>query len=323
MNLANSPIQPNLAALEGARGSIDAALARLDQLGDLPYRFAPERTLALHQRRAELYLWRRRPQAALAEALRGLDAVTGTWHARFAGELACLGARSIGDLVDRAGARHDNAALEASHRQARLLSDRVSGLAHDPFTPAPLQVTAIAERALWHAERSRADGSPRPACWADAVRAWQGLGRPYQVAYCQWRNAEALLAVGGRVAEAGESVRAAQTIATVLGAGPLRTEVEALARRARIALATPSDNLPVDPTPVAAPHGLTEREVAVLRLLIAGHTNREIGEHLFMSPKTASVHVSNILRKLAVRDRVAAAAAAVRLGLAEPTADDR
>ena len=56
----------------------------------------------------------------------------------------------------------------------------------------------------------------------------------------------------------------------------------------------------------------------VLRLLAAGHTNRQIGQQLFISPKTASVHVTSILRKLAVHDRVQAAAVAVRLGLVNP-----
>ena len=56
----------------------------------------------------------------------------------------------------------------------------------------------------------------------------------------------------------------------------------------------------------------------MLRLLAAGHTNREIGQQLFISPKTAGVHVTNILRKLAVRDRVQAAAVAVSLGLVNP-----
>ena len=55
-----------------------------------------------------------------------------------------------------------------------------------------------------------------------------------------------------------------------------------------------------------------------MQLLAAGHTHREIGQQLFISPKTAGVHVTNILRKLAVRDRVQAAAAAVRLGLVNP-----
>ncbi|NED20955.1 response regulator transcription factor, partial [Streptomyces sp. SID9913] len=61
--------------------------------------------------------------------------------------------------------------------------------------------------------------------------------------------------------------------------------------------------------------GLTGRERDVLRLVAAGHTNRRIAEELFISPKTASVHVSNILAKLGVSGRGEAAAVAHRLGL--------
>ena len=60
---------------------------------------------------------------------------------------------------------------------------------------------------------------------------------------------------------------------------------------------------------------LTTREVAVLRLVAAGHTNREIGTRLFISEKTASVHVSNAMNKLGALSRYEAAAAAERLGL--------
>ena len=61
--------------------------------------------------------------------------------------------------------------------------------------------------------------------------------------------------------------------------------------------------------------GLTPREAEVLSLVAAGQTNRQIGEALFVSEKTASVHVSNILRKLGVSSRVDAAAVAQRLGV--------
>jgi len=63
------------------------------------------------------------------------------------------------------------------------------------------------------------------------------------------------------------------------------------------------------------PYGLTEREVLVLRLIVAGRSNRQIGAELFISPKTASVHVTNILRKLGVSTRAQAAALAERAGL--------
>lgn len=65
----------------------------------------------------------------------------------------------------------------------------------------------------------------------------------------------------------------------------------------------------------AGEHGLTERELEVLRLLSQGRTNREIGAELLISTGTAGVHVSNILRKLGVSSRVQAAGVAHRLGL--------
>jgi pimeloyl-ACP methyl ester carboxylesterase/DNA-binding CsgD family transcriptional regulator len=61
--------------------------------------------------------------------------------------------------------------------------------------------------------------------------------------------------------------------------------------------------------------GLTEREVEVLRLIAAGCTNKEIASALYISPKTAGAHVSNILAKLGVERRAAAATLAQRLGL--------
>ncbi len=66
----------------------------------------------------------------------------------------------------------------------------------------------------------------------------------------------------------------------------------------------------------AAPRlGLTDRELEVLRLVAAGRSNRDIAAELFISAKTASVHVSNILTKLGVRTRVEAAATAHQAGV--------
>ena len=61
--------------------------------------------------------------------------------------------------------------------------------------------------------------------------------------------------------------------------------------------------------------GLTSRELEVLRLLAAGHSNKEIGTELFIATKTASVHVSNILAKLGAASRTEAAAIAHDEGL--------
>ena len=87
---------------------------------------------------------------------------------------------------------------------------------------------------------------------------------------------------------------------------------EVAAAEAAAHIATPAVQPPAE---VPAPYGLTGRELAVLRLVAAGRTNAEIGAELYISPKTAGVHVSNILRKLGVSGRVQAAAVAERAGL--------
>jgi DNA-binding CsgD family transcriptional regulator len=68
----------------------------------------------------------------------------------------------------------------------------------------------------------------------------------------------------------------------------------------------------------AASLGLTRRETEVLALVAEGRTNRQIGQALFITPKTASIHVSRILAKLGVAGRGEAAAVAHRLGLDKP-----
>ena len=115
---------------------------------------------------------------------------------------------------------------------------------------------------------------------------------------------------------AEEPLRAACDAARAMGAAPLVAEIEALARRARLPLdvAAADEGSGEDDSP-AAQLGLTPRELEVLLLVAEGRTNREIGAELFMSEKTASVHVSRILAKLGVGGRVEAAAVAHRLGL--------
>jgi DNA-binding NarL/FixJ family response regulator len=102
------------------------------------------------------------------------------------------------------------------------------------------------------------------------------------------------------------AIGVARRSAGVWGAGWLADVIGALARRGRLVAA---DGRPDDGV------GLTDREREVLSLLALGLTNREIGERLYMAPKTASVHVSRIFTKLGVSSRVEAATAAQRLGL--------
>jgi DNA-binding NarL/FixJ family response regulator len=98
--------------------------------------------------------------------------------------------------------------------------------------------------------------------------------------------------------------------------------VERLARAARVVLAPPAsgDAAAAAPAPAGADLGLTGRELEVLRLVAEGRSNRQVAEALFISAKTASVHVSNILAKLGVASRVEAAAVAHHAGLLDPPA---
>ena len=165
---------------------------------------------------------------------------------------------------------------------------------------------AVAWLARAEAEWVRLDGRSDPDLWARAAVGFS-YGYVYEEARCRWRLAEALLVAGHREQAANEA-RNALDVARRLEAAPLRTEVEALARRGRLDVGRLS---PVEP----GPGGLTARELEVLRLVAQGRSNQQIAEALFISRKTASVHVSNILGKLRVRTRVEAAAAAHRMGL--------
>ncbi|MFJ8112205.1 AAA family ATPase [Streptomyces sp. NPDC096132] len=235
-----------------------------------------------------------RPADARAQLERALDAGFPLGAQRYAWPLLLTGAEADADLVD--GLR----------KAARSLA-----------TLAP--VWQAHERWL-RAELLRAEGRGAPDDWSEAVTAFERLERPYDLARTRLRLAESLLAAGGddHRERAVELLRLAHAVATHLGARPLADAVTALAGQARAPLAPHA--LPTDP---AEALGLTGRERDVLRLVSAGRTNRQIADALFISPKTASVHVSNILAKLGVSGRGEAAALAHRLGLFPPEAGER
>ena len=175
---------------------------------------------------------------------------------------------------------------------------------------------------LCRAELDRIGGRPDPAGLRRTAAAWDELGRPAPAAYARYRAAEAILGTSGDRHEAAATLREAHQAAARLGADPLRTDIERLARHARIELApTAATTRAFASQGSADPMGLTEREREVIRLVADGRSNQEIADTLFITRKTASVHVSNILGKLGVANRVEAAAVAHRLGLAAESGD--
>ncbi|MFG2753141.1 helix-turn-helix transcriptional regulator [Streptomyces xanthophaeus] len=220
-------------------------------------------------------------------------------------------------LLAAASAEADARGLPAAEegREAALVLLRTA--ARSLATPVPLW-TAHAE--YLRAELLRAEARDTVADWTGVEEAVRTLDRPYLLARARHRLAESLLAAGADRETAARLLRDAHATADRLGSRRLREDLALLAQRARLPL-TAAD-APVEPPapgidPVEA-LGLTSRERDVLRLVAAGNTNRQIAVELFISPKTASVHVSNILAKLGVSGRGEAAALAHRLRLFAP-----
>ena len=148
--------------------------------------------------------------------------------------------------------------------------------------------------------------------WAEVATDLESTRSAVRVAYANMREAESLVMsreVGQRPVAA---VRRAYEAARLLGAEPLVAEVENLARWGRIDLVPTAVVEAGGSSSAQDEFGLTQREQEVLSGLLAGQTNREIAESLFISTKTSSVHVSNILRKLGVKSREEAARVAHR-----------
>jgi DNA-binding CsgD family transcriptional regulator len=202
----------------------------------------------------------------------------------------------------------------AGSRAAGAAEDSLRGRIGDRLARVPVHgPVQSAQRATVRAHLAEgvADREEAYAAWAEAVAGWERTPLVLHLAWARLWAAEAAAAAGDRSA-VPEWVAAAHAAAAEHGAVPLRRAAEDLARRMSVRLEDGGSGS----VPPAAPAGLTARELEVLRLLATGGTNAQIAAELFISPKTASVHVSNILAKLEVANRAAAGARARELGLA-------
>jgi len=245
--------------------------------------------------------------AAIATYRRIVETLTGIWHPLFQARVR-LATTTL--AVFASGAAHRSASERAQDADivARLVADARGvidrrGDALVEWGPEALawQARLWAELLRW---RWAADVDPPSLeellnAWREAVSRSEAYGAPYELASVRARFAAVLTATGDSDG-AREQAEAVAETARDLGATPLLSLVGATA-----------------PAPASAGPRLTltPRESEILALVAEGRSNGEIGRQLFISTKTVSVHVSNILGKLGAAGRTEAAAIARRDGL--------
>ncbi len=263
--------------------------------------------------RAELEIASGREEEARRLAERALELSAENEYVYFTARLYAMAARSAAVIAEGARARGDETGAADAARRAAGLVERIQALLHaDHWVDEPPPESLVYGQ-VCEAEAARAEGTADPARWGAIAERWLELGLRLEEAYVRLRAAECL-ALEGRREPAAEEVAKALRIARDSGARRLEEELESLARRARLEQPGGGAN-GAGSSDAIEQLGLTERELAVLELVAEGKTNRQIGEALFISDKTASVHVSRILAKLDVSSRLEAATAAQRLGI--------
>ena len=315
------------ALLDIGRGRLDSAADHLEIVLLICQRVTAVGWTDLYSTMALLSIWRGRPSEALESIRENLARSADPERDIHMRTSYVLGVRAAADLAEVARPTGDAAALEQALADGREFDERLDRHAElVRALPDGGDPHLALDHALSKAELSRLEAPSNPDLWAAAAVAADGLRHPYELAYCRYRQAEALLLSRGSRPAAQSAAKEAHRRAIDLGAAPLQREVEGLAIRSRIALdADEADDAPAEPTAdVLGPGGrfkLTRREQDVLERLVSGHTNRDIASDLFISEKTASVHISNIKSKLGANGRAEIAAIAVRLRLVDSTSD--
>ena len=245
-----------------------------------------------------------RSRGQLAEARRQLQDLDGPLsgeYARYLWPLLWLGMRVEADIAATTRRADAHTARERNRLYARTRTLPTA-------TPS-----ACGYRALVEAEMARLDRREEVRAWQLAVDATRAADDAYPLCYSLFRLAEAQAAdpttgTDRTSATAAECVQLAERLAAATA-----DDIRTLARRARLRIALPTAGTTVTHPGLRAQ--LTDRELEVLGLVAEGRSNGQIAAALYISPKTASVHVSNILAKLNASTRTAAAAQAHRLGL--------
>ncbi|MCP3804228.1 AAA family ATPase [Allokutzneria sp. A3M-2-11 16] len=303
---------PDLAAAEVAAADLHVKVGRgryaevrsmLRQFGE-QWRRDPLTLVLIDPCVTEMELWRGRPAEAAARIENAVRVqreydewgIRGIW-------LGTLGVVSYTELAKQARHRGNTEAEQDAVRSGMEMLEFVRDTVR---LGRPRSGQLGPEGRAWvaraEAEALRLRGRNDPEAWRETVRAF-GYGHVYQEAVARWRLAEALLQSGDREAATTE-LCLAHEVAERLDAVPLRDALRQFAKRGRLALG----EAVAQERPVINP--LTPRERAVLDLVAKGNTNRQVGEKLYISEKTVSVHLTRIMAKLRAGSRTEAVAAA-------------
>jgi len=267
---------------------IASTMAAIDLYGDAG---DLDRALAAHDEgveRARLVLDGRRFLGRIRMSALMLGQLSAAVPRTPAGEHAAL-VKTAQRLVDDA-----RAAQESAGRQGRRVGPEAQTWAH--------RLDAELLRLRWLTGLEAPAEEDLVAAWQQAIDAFAALGHRFELARSQARLA-AVLRAAGQVPQARKLVDAATATATQLRAQPLLVELRALGAQ------------PLAAAVAGRPATLTAREQEVLELVALGRSNSEIARQLFISAKTVSVHVSNILAKLGAAGRTEAASLARQRGL--------
>jgi DNA-binding NarL/FixJ family response regulator len=313
-----------LVHLEIEGGDVDTAARRFEAVRGLGHPYWADLTTVINAELAtRIALARGDLRDGRRLAGEGLAAL-GRLRPRDAADFRCflvplIALRVEAELAGHARARGAAGDLDEAMVHGRTIIEQARSVTTSIVARAPeAWRRPEAVLALCEAEWSRLQGASDAGLWSAAAAACEEAQQLYLRPYALYRQSEAMLADKADRGEVAAVLRQAHGAVVAMGARPLQREIEALAERARIRVqpdAGASGGRDAGDAATDQRFGLTPREREVLSLVAAGRTNRQIGAELFISEKTAGVHVSNILGKLGAGGRTEAAAIAHRLGL--------
>lgn len=297
-----------LSALEGDVAAADAHLSRAREL--MPVSGLGDEFI-LSEMLVALELGRPRRTLELVETW--MTQAVALDHS-VADELLRLAARAAADLADAGAGASDEPRTSAISWLERIESLR--GGSPPPFLPSGLEdAVHPAWGALYAADRARCHGEDPTSLplWQAAAEATDRAGLRFDHARSLYFLGRTLLAEPKGRERAADALGRAAAIGDELRAAPLVALVEQLALQAHLSLVDPGEHHPAaEPVTELVGVALTPREAEILDHIVAGETYAQVARHLFISEKTVSVHVSNLLHKTGTSSRIQLAALAVR-----------